>query len=560
MIRRGGGRTPPFILVGLIVFVLILGFNYWTISSQNGDLQRDLEKLQAEVKISAVKQDQSEKKNMALQETVHEMENISGKLKKKLQEEEDHLKTKDQDNQKKAYEISSLKTQIVRLQEQVESLNQQVEEREVEIAKMKETSEHLVSQRDDAVDAIAEKDSQINTLRRQLEQEKTHSNTQNYSLQDLRKKLTQTFGDLSECQDKVSQLQAKLREEQNKAEEKLAAQKREELAASPPKLVPGPFNLPNVEQKEVYQGPGQLGYVNGRAVRTRDTGMRGIIFHRDTPILPQDPPGARRAKPRFSVADLAREPAGVVDGMKEVAPQPVNSVDDLNHHPQIQPPGLGIMPVARPPPILGLSRPRYNQGRPLPLAIPDQGPAVMERPAAPLAADPDHHPLQPPNKQQQQQQQQPQQEVLVPPPQLPPHQDTSLVNVQSEGDKQGNPKQLNQKAASQERRLVMVNKQMQQEEEKEVGFGDGGDGDNNQKPLLNAHGETEDKNHAHEQIDEPEAGNPPLKPDDHNHAGEQVDDSPVILQNPLPALHQLQQPMQQLYQPQLPFPQQAPHV
>lgn len=33
------------------------------------------------------------------------------------------------------------------------------------------------------------------------------------------------------------------------AEEKLAAQKKEELAAAPPKLVPGPFNLPNVEQK-----------------------------------------------------------------------------------------------------------------------------------------------------------------------------------------------------------------------------------------------------------------------------------------------------------------------
>lgn len=51
-----------------------------------------------------------------------------------------------------------------------EGLNQQVEEREVEFAKLKETSGHLVSQRDDAVDAIAEKDSQINTLRRQLEQ------------------------------------------------------------------------------------------------------------------------------------------------------------------------------------------------------------------------------------------------------------------------------------------------------------------------------------------------------------------------------------------------------
>lgn len=107
----------------------------------------------------------------------------------------------------------------------------------------------------------------------------------------------------------------------------------------------------------------------------------------------------------------------------------------------------------------------------------------------------------------------------------------------------------------------MVDKQMQQQEQKEVGNGGGGVGDeDNQKPLLNAHGETEDKNHALEQIDEPEVANLALKPDDHNHAGEQVDDSPALLQNPLPVLRQLQQPVQQLYQPQLPLPHQAPHV
>lgn len=51
MIRRGGGRAPPVILIGLLVMLVILGFNYWLLSSQNADLQQELEKLQAEVKI-----------------------------------------------------------------------------------------------------------------------------------------------------------------------------------------------------------------------------------------------------------------------------------------------------------------------------------------------------------------------------------------------------------------------------------------------------------------------------------------------------------------------------
>lgn len=55
MIRRGGGRAPPVILIGLLVMLAILGFNYWLLSSQNADLQQELEKLQAEVKIRYVR-------------------------------------------------------------------------------------------------------------------------------------------------------------------------------------------------------------------------------------------------------------------------------------------------------------------------------------------------------------------------------------------------------------------------------------------------------------------------------------------------------------------------
>ena len=51
MIRRVNGRSPPFAYVGFILVILILGFNYWTLSTQNNDLQETVENLQSVVKI-----------------------------------------------------------------------------------------------------------------------------------------------------------------------------------------------------------------------------------------------------------------------------------------------------------------------------------------------------------------------------------------------------------------------------------------------------------------------------------------------------------------------------
>lgn len=68
-----------------------------------------------------MKQEQSENKNAALQQTVHDMDSIAEKLKKKLQDEEEVLKSKDQDNQKKEYEITSLKNKVTKMQEQIVS-------------------------------------------------------------------------------------------------------------------------------------------------------------------------------------------------------------------------------------------------------------------------------------------------------------------------------------------------------------------------------------------------------------------------------------------------------
>lgn len=328
MIRRGGGRAPPVILILLLVLLAILGFNYWLLSSQHADLQQELEKMQAEVKISAVKQDQSEKKNAALQETVHEMDAIADKLKKRLQEDEESIKNRDQDGQKKDYEITSLRNKIVTLQEQINTVKQQVEEQEVELAKAKETSSHLGGERDAALEAVADKDTLINTLKMQLEQEKRVIGTLQYAIADLKNKVTQTFGDLSECQDKIMELENKVKAEQEQNEKQnqehqeaqqkqaqnhaqeldqvkkeLAVHQREQRANAQPQLVPGPMNLPGIENKAPQNPPGGLG------------------------VVPKPP-----------------EP-------------PVNAAPEEPKNPQVQPPG----------------------------------PAVMERPAAPVAEG--HHPL-----------------------------------------------------------------------------------------------------------------------------------------------------------------------
>ncbi|XP_071534364.1 uncharacterized protein [Panulirus ornatus] len=268
MIRRGSGRTPPFSLVGLLLILLILGFKCWTLSSQNADLQQDIEKFQAEIKISAMKQEQSENKNAALQQTVHDMDSISEKLKKKLLDEEEILKTKDQDNQKKAYEITSLKNKVTKMQEQINTLNQQLDDREVDLTKAKETNTHLATERDDALEAISEKDALINTLKRQLEQEKSRSSSLQYSVDDLKKKITQTFNDVTEHQDKISELETLvkiLKTEAKKAQDEVAAVRREHLAVAKPNIVPGAMNLPNIEKKAASQVGANLVQGNGVA-------------------------------------------------------------------------------------------------------------------------------------------------------------------------------------------------------------------------------------------------------------------------------------------------------
>ncbi|CAL4105884.1 unnamed protein product, partial [Meganyctiphanes norvegica] len=340
MIRRSSGRTPPFVLIGLIFIVLILAYNYWTLSSQNSDLQEDIERLQTEIKINAVKQEQSEKKNAALQDQVHDMDELSSKLRKQVLEEEDSLKKSDNFNKKKDYEITKLKSEMGNLEErlptvpdnideyyiyinskklEIESFrrhitliilktcekstpisynqanlkfeqaslrscntdvkelklvndrladklieaNQQVEQEylpniELQKKQLAANEAQIISLRNEINSKnsqLVDRTSDIKELETNLQKEQSLSGTLQASLDSINQKLTQTFTDLTECHDNVAQLHdtAKLHEAKlAKAQDELAALRREQIAAAAAQLPQAAMNMiPNVQYKDV---------------------------------------------------------------------------------------------------------------------------------------------------------------------------------------------------------------------------------------------------------------------------------------------------------------------
>ncbi|XP_015439615.1 PREDICTED: Golgi membrane protein 1-like isoform X1 [Dufourea novaeangliae] len=56
--RVGGGRCPPVLVGGLLVACLMLICNWWTLSSENIELVRQIDELNEQLKISAEERDQ----------------------------------------------------------------------------------------------------------------------------------------------------------------------------------------------------------------------------------------------------------------------------------------------------------------------------------------------------------------------------------------------------------------------------------------------------------------------------------------------------------------------
>ncbi|XP_060560165.1 UPF0746 protein DDB_G0281095-like isoform X3 [Ruditapes philippinarum] len=71
---RPAGRSPPFLAIGLFVALVILGFNYWSLSSRNGEQANEIVLLESELRLVNAKKTSAEKRSEAISDKVSELE------------------------------------------------------------------------------------------------------------------------------------------------------------------------------------------------------------------------------------------------------------------------------------------------------------------------------------------------------------------------------------------------------------------------------------------------------------------------------------------------------
>jgi uncharacterized protein HemX len=119
MMRPHSNRSPPFLVIGLLVVIFILGFNYWNLSSRNSNFMNQLSDLQEKYRLVALRKISAEKRNDVLMERIRESEGSleqakrSGLIKDKdfrslQQSTTEQLKMKEYDSQHQSVLLVSM--------------------------------------------------------------------------------------------------------------------------------------------------------------------------------------------------------------------------------------------------------------------------------------------------------------------------------------------------------------------------------------------------------------------------------------------------------------------
>ncbi|KAJ8340746.1 hypothetical protein SKAU_G00353790 [Synaphobranchus kaupii] len=148
--NRRGGRLPSFILIALMVVILILSFNYWTVSNKHGRLLDELAEVQTQVKRTDAARSRLEKRNSELmaQADTHRKQ-IDQKvgdftaLEGKLQTREAQVKRCTDDKVKLQSDVTAQMSEIQRLKEQLKELQQEFLKQEDQLREVRRNSTYL---------------------------------------------------------------------------------------------------------------------------------------------------------------------------------------------------------------------------------------------------------------------------------------------------------------------------------------------------------------------------------------------------------------------------------
>ncbi|NP_796028.2 protein GOLM2 isoform 1 [Mus musculus] len=149
--NRRAGRLPSFVLVVLLVVIVVLAFNYWSISSRHVLLQEEVAELQGQVQRTEVARGRLEKRNSDLlllvdthKKQIDQKEADYGRLSSRLQAKEGLGKRCEDDKVKLQNNISYQMADIHHLKEQLAELRQEFLRQEDQLQDYRKNNTYLV--------------------------------------------------------------------------------------------------------------------------------------------------------------------------------------------------------------------------------------------------------------------------------------------------------------------------------------------------------------------------------------------------------------------------------
>ncbi|XP_032153518.1 protein CASC4 isoform X2 [Sapajus apella] len=149
--NRRAGRLPSLVLVVLLVVIVVLAFNYWSISSRHVLLQEEVAELQGQVQRTEVARGRLEKRNSDLlllvdthKKQIDQKEADYGRLSSRLQAREGLGKRCEDDKVKLQNNVSYQMADIHHLKEQLAELRQEFLRQEDQLQDYRKNNTYLV--------------------------------------------------------------------------------------------------------------------------------------------------------------------------------------------------------------------------------------------------------------------------------------------------------------------------------------------------------------------------------------------------------------------------------
>uniref|UniRef100_A0A672QPD7 Protein GOLM2 n=1 Tax=Sinocyclocheilus grahami TaxID=75366 RepID=A0A672QPD7_SINGR len=194
--NRRGGRLPSFILIVLLVIIVILSFNYWSVSTKHGRLLDELAEIQTQVKRTDAARSRLEKRKSELmvqvdthRKQIDQKDGDYSVLESKLQAKDALVKACTDEKNKLQNDVSAQMSEIHRLKEQVKELRQEVIRQEDQLTEVRKNDTNLEKKLEyeslQCGRQIAELKAEYEESKKRVEEEVAKLRQQKTSLQSL---------------------------------------------------------------------------------------------------------------------------------------------------------------------------------------------------------------------------------------------------------------------------------------------------------------------------------------------------------------------------------------